>query len=55
LKDIFDSIPRTSGSKDTVHVFEFFVEIRRNPQIRKINTSIARDPDGTSRIPRETF
>ena len=29
--------------------------LRKNPQIRKILTAIARDPDGHSRLPKETF
>jgi len=55
LKDIFDSIPRAGGGKDTVNVLSFFMTIRKDPQIRAINTAIARDPEGFSRIPRETF
>ena len=56
LKDIFDSIPRgTSGTKESVHVLTFFHTIRKDPQIRAINTAIARDPEGCSRVARETF
>ena len=29
--------------------------IRKDPQMRAINTAIARDPSGYSRVPRETF
>lgn len=29
--------------------------IRKDPQIRAINSAIARDPEGFSRVPRETF
>ena len=29
--------------------------IRKDPQIRAINSALARDPEGYSRIPRETF
>lgn len=55
LKDIFDSIPRTPSGKDTINVLTFFLTIRKDPQIRAINTAIARDPEGCSRIQRETF
>ena len=55
LKDIFDSVPRAPGGKDTINVLTFFMTIRKDPQIRKINTTIARDPEGCSRIQRETF
>ena len=55
IKDIFDSCPRVSAAKDAVNVGTFFVTIRKDPQIRAINTTIARDPEGFSRVPRETF
>ena len=55
IKDIFDSIPRQGGSKETVNVLSFFITIRKDPQIRAINSAIARDPEGYSRLQRETF
>jgi hypothetical protein len=55
LKDIFDSIPRAPGGKDMINTLTFFLTIRKDPQIRKINSAVARDPEGCSRIPRETF
>ena len=55
IKDIFDSCPRASSGKDAVSVGTFFITIRKDPQIRAINTTIARDPEGFSRVPRETF
>lgn len=55
IKDIFDSCPRVATGKDAVNVGTFFVTIRKDPQIRAINTTIARDPEGFSRVPRETF
>ena len=54
IKDIFDSCPR-AGGKDAVNVLTFFLAIRKDPQIRMINSAIARDPEGYSRVPRETF
>ena len=41
--------------KDQVNVLTFFITIRKDPQIRAINSALARDPQGYSRIPRETF
>ena len=32
-----------------------FTSTRKNPQLRSISTTIARDPEGYSRLPRETF
>lgn len=32
-----------------------FLTYRKDPQIEAIRTTVARDPDGFSRIPRETF
>ena len=55
IKDIFDSVPRVGTGKDAVSVLTFFLTIRKDPQIRAINTAIARDPEGCSRIARETF
>ena len=55
IKDIYDSIPTAPGGKGTVNVLTFFTAIRKDPQIRTINSAIARDPDGCSRIVQETF
>jgi len=41
--------------KDTVGALDFFATIRRNPELRRINTALAREPDGESRIPKESF
>ena len=55
LKDIFGRVPRAAGGKDSVNVLTFFLTIRKDPQIRAINSAIARDPEGCSRVARETF
>ena len=55
IKDIYASLPKATAQKDLVHTIDFFINIRKNPQIRTLSTAIARDPDGTSRLPRETF
>lgn len=55
IKDIFDTVPRVGATKDAVNVLSLFLTIRKDPQIRLINTTVARDPAGCSRIPKETF
>lgn len=55
IKDIFDSLPRAGASKDAVNVLTLFLTIRKDPRIRAINTAVARDPEGCSRIAKETF
>lgn len=54
MRDIYDSIPK-SVNKDAIHTIDFFIQTRKNPQIRAISSAIARDPEGYSRLPRETF
>jgi len=34
---------------------DFFVALRKDPQIKRILTTLAREPSGVSRIPREMF
>lgn len=56
LRDVFDQLPRAQGvGKDVVNTIDFFIATRKNPQLRALATAIARDPEGCSRIPRETF
>ena len=55
IKNIFDSLPRVSSTREAVQTLNFFLTIRKDPQIRAINSAIARDPEGFSRVPRETF
>lgn len=52
IRKIFDDQPMIGNSVNTV---TFFMAVRKHPEIRKIATTLARDPEGTSRIPRETF
>lgn len=54
LKDLYDGLQKVPG-KESVYTIEFFIATRKNPQLRSIATAIARDPEGYSRIPRETF
>ena len=56
LKDIYDELPKVqNGVKEMAFTIDFFIAIRKNPQMRTLGSTIARDPEGTSRIPRETF
>ena len=51
IKDIYDA----NKEGNSVATVTFFMALRKNPEISKICSAIARDPEGTSRIPRETF
>ena len=33
----------------------FFFAVRKSPELKLLSTALARDPEGTSRLPRETF
>jgi hypothetical protein len=55
IKDIFDRLPLVPNFKDSVGTIDFFMTVRKDHNMRKINTAIAREPDGESRIPRESF
>ena len=52
FKDIYD---KQKGSQPTLGTTNFFMAVRNNPDFRKLKTALARDPEGTSRIPQETF
>lgn len=51
IKDIFDS----HKIGNICQQVQFFLALRKSPNMKKITSAIARDPAGTSRIPRETF
>ena len=51
IKEVYES--QMSGDK--VHCVPFFLAIRKNRQLRNMANAIARDPEGLSRIPLETF
>ena len=55
IKNIFDSVPRASGGRDSVQTLTMFMTFRKDPRVRALNTAIARDPAGFSRVPTETF
>ena len=55
FRDIFDALPRFEDREDAVETLDFFVALRKDPVIQRILTTLAREPSGVSRIPRETF
>jgi len=56
IKDLYDRLPKAqNGLKEVKNTIDFFIEIRKNPIMRNLGTAIARDPEGTSRLSRETF
>jgi hypothetical protein len=44
IQDIFDSIPRVKDLEGHVYKIEFFLTIRKDPQMRKLLPAVARDP-----------
>ena len=40
---------------DIVNSITFFFAVRKNPVLKRLATTLARDPEGTSRLQRETF
>ena len=52
LKGIYDQCPKSGSQAATL---SFFTSMRNNPEIKRISTTIARDPEGHSRMPTETF
>ena len=52
IKSIYDSQQKIGNAVNTV---TFFMALRKNKDVRKILSAIARDPEGHSRLPKETF
>ena len=52
IKGIFDAQQKVGTAVNTV---TFFMALRKNKEVRKILSAIARDPEGHSRLPKETF
>lgn len=50
IKEVFDQTKNQSGGN-----VNFFVQARKNPKLKQLSSAIARDPEGTSRIQKETF
>jgi len=55
IQDIFDSCPWFEEKEDQVSILDFFVKIRKDPQIKWILTAVAWEPEGMSKLPKETF
>ena len=53
IKGIFDSIK--VADQEEVTSLTFFVTTKQNPKIKQLWTTLARDPEGTARMPKETF
>ena len=53
IKDIFEKQIPKDGSK--VHKTVFFVAVRKHPKLKAISSTLARDPQGHARLPKETF
>lgn len=53
IKDVYEKAAPKDGS--SVHSVTFFMAIRKHQKIKAISSATARDPEGHSRIPRETF
>lgn len=51
IKEIYDK----EKIGDLVSSVTFFFAVRKNPKIQAIATALARDPEGSSRIPKESF
>ena len=52
---MFDSSNKIDGQRDTVDSLSFFMNLKKDPEVVKIKSTIAREPDGKSRIKLETF
>ena len=52
IKGIYDSQQKVGSAVNTV---TFFMSLRKNKEVRKILSAVARDPEGHSRLPKETF
>ena len=55
VRDVFDTWNKIDDRHDSVDALQFFMNIKKDPNVIKINNVIAREPDGKSRIKTETF
>ncbi len=53
IKGIYDAQQKVGVN--AVNTVTLFMALRKNKDIRKILSAIARDPEGHSRLPKETF
>lgn len=55
VRNIFDTCDKVEDKWETVTALEFYMALKKDPEMIKINNVIAREPDGKSRIATETF
>jgi len=55
LFEIFDVCHRAKDNAHAVDALEFFMALKKDPKVIKINDTIAREPSGKSRIAMETY
>ena len=55
IRDVFDICDKIDGHHDSVDSLQLFMNLKKDPNMLKINNAIAREPDGKSRIKTETF
>jgi hypothetical protein len=51
IKEVFEK----ERIGDIVNSITFFFAVRKSPYLKRLATTLARDPEGTSRLPKETF
>lgn len=52
---VFDACDRVAAQHDAVDALQFFMALKKDPAVAKLSSTIAREPDGKSRIATETF
>jgi len=60
IKNIYENLRKKPTDtetevKDEIPSTSFFLAVRKNPQMKAISSALARDPEGTVRLGRETF
>jgi hypothetical protein len=55
LFDVFDSCVRSKENPNAIDSLEYFMILKKEPKVVRINDTIAREPDGHSRVATETF
>jgi hypothetical protein len=53
--DVFDGCTRSKENHNAIDALQYFMVLKKDPKIVKINDTIAREPDGQSRVATETF
>ena len=55
IRNIFDTCDKVEDKWETVTALEFYMALKKDSEMIRINNVIAREPDGKSRIATETF